>query len=585
MAGTLRRLTGPVAGALVLLAALPAFAQQRVAVLGFGGPSGGAVRAAVARAVGESYEVVDLGEWQEAADRLGARGQGAGPITRVAAELGVTAVISGGVQRARRAWAVTVVVRDGGNGAVLGRPSRIVNAPGRAGAVAGGLADEAVALVADATGPSGPGPSGGGGGGGPDFDFSGDAATAETERPPGLTSDPGGAQAADEELPPGGDDERPRRRRVRDRDEEEEAEDAEDEDDGDDEAPAGGGSGSRRGSPHGFLEIGLDFNMTERAFKVAINPDCDTRNPPRNRIELDTSVYSEMGARLAFYPGAIVSDRWFAHLGLEFAYAHHLVLKIVNESQGVPVEASSQTIGLGLVYRLPIVRGRRVISILPRLGWGRYNFVLGNVGNSVVPPFTYDHIYLGLNTHFDLLPRWLGLGLGLHYLGVITPGPDAVATYNGNGMFPASHGVLLGLSLSGQIFRGLRWAVAFEFEGFFTTNQGKGRGWGSGDDSTLCDSTECMNAPSCSVTGGIETASRADDLIWRLGLELQYRFGWHPGERAAPERRRRERDRDEEPRDDDDTRDRGDSGEVEDGDVSADDEGYMVVGDEGLEEE
>lgn len=566
MAGIVRRLAGPVAGALVLLAALPALAQQRVAVLGFGGPSGGAVRAAVARAVGESYEVVDLQEWQEAADRLGARGQGPGPIRRVAAELGVAAVVSGGVQRARRAWAVTVVVRDGGDGSILGRSSRIVNAPGRAGAVASGLAQEAVAFLGNAGGAGGGGDDGGGGGGGsPDFDFSGDAAALETERPPGLTTDSGSgsSQAVDEELPSGDDDERPRRRRDRD-----DADD-EDADDEDDERPARSGARSGR-SPHGFLEIGLAINMTERAFKVAINPDCDTRSPPRDRIELDTAVYSEMGPRLAFYPGAIVSDRWYAHLGLEFAYAHHLVLKIINESQGVPVEASSQTVGLGLVYRLPIVRGRRVFSILPRLGWGRYDFALGSVGNDVVPAFSYDHVYLGLNTHLDLLPRWLGLGFGLHYLGVITPGREAVAAYNGNGLLPSSHGVLLGLSLSGQIFRGLRWVASFEFQGFYTTNRGKGQGWGD----SLCDTPECMNSPSCSVAGGIETASRADDLVWRLGLELQYRFGWRPGEGAA-----RARSRDDEPERD------AEPAEVEVGNVPADDEGYMVVGDEGLEAE
>lgn len=575
----------------VVLWSTPVAAQERVAVLGFFGPNAGAARSAVRRVMAEGYEVVDMAEWNQAANRLGAKGQASRQIARVARELNVKAVVTGGVRRARRAWAVAVVIRDGGDGEVLGRRSATIRAPGRAAGTAGSLARGLMAFIDEADGPSANGspppqddpvddappgdappdnPSRADDGGDDfDIDFAEDVEALETERPPGMSE--GGSetgQAADDEFPIEEEESRRGRRRRRDRDSEDDEEERE---------PR---TSTTNRSPYGFLDLALEINITQRIFSVGINPLCDYRSRPRSQAILETGVFSEIGLGLSFYPGALFSDRWWAHLGLEFIYRHHLVLKILNETQGTPVEASEQAVGVGFVYRVPVRAGRRLITILPRLGWGLYSFFLSDVGNDIIPPFDYNQIYLGLNTHIPLVRTRFALSLGASYLAIISPGREAVATYNGSGLLPSSHGVQISAGFSGQIYRGLSWQLGFEFLGFFTSNEGKGRGLGAdAANSTICNS-ECARYASCvdpetgsSIVGGIETIDTARDIVWRLVFQASYRFGWRPEDHGSSEQRR--------PRDDDRDADE-DNEDVEDVDepLAEDDEDFEVVDDD-----
>jgi hypothetical protein len=401
-----------------------------------------------------------------------------------------------------------------------------------------------------------------------DMDFATDSGALETERPPGMVdagSDVG--QAADDEFPIDDEDGGRSRRRRHDR-----------EDDG------GEGeirSATREQSPHGYLDLSLEINITQRNFSVGINPLCDYRTNPRNQAYLNTGIFSEIGFGFAFYPGAIFSSRWWSNFGLEFLYRHHLVLKIINETQGTPVDVSEQEVGVGIAYRVPVTTGSRVITILPRLGWRLYDFFLSDVGNDIVPPFDYHQIYLGLNTHIPLVRTRFALSFGASYLAMATIGREAVATYNGLGLLPSSHGVHANLGFSGQIYRGLSWQLGFEFLGFFTSNEGKGRGLGADPaNSTLCDSN-CARYPSCvdpdtgnPIVGGIETFGTARDIIWRLVFQMSYRFGWRPEDQASGGRRSNQVDRDEEEEDEEEEE------EEEDDELVEDDEEFEVVDDE-----
>jgi hypothetical protein len=581
----------------MLTVALPAAAQQRVALLGFYGPSGGSARSGVRRVLEESVELVDVDEWQEAASALGLRGQSSSTIARVAEELGVSVVVSGGLRRVRRRWAVSLVVRSGSTGEVIGRRSATVPSPSRAGSAGASLARALLDTITESQGGGGAPPDedappddGGddeGDGGDVDLDFS----DIEEERPPDLggRGDDSGGQADDEELPRGDDDRHHRRRRRRsassgqavddelpgggerrrrrgrrsrgDDDDDDEAPGDDEEDNPDDDFDAAfeeGDDDDDRGrrrrrsgggrSPLGWGELALEVNGALRSFSVPINPLCD-RNT-RNEAVLKTGLYSEIGGRGSFYPGAISRDRWYSNLGLEFSFHHDLVLKIVTTSDGQQIDSRQMAITAGLVYR--IAAGRRPVLIFPRAGWGRYSFEMSDVGNDIIPSFVYDHIYLGLNVHLPLYRHRLVLELGGHYLAVLTVGQRALWAYNARQQSPTAHGYSFGAAISGDIVAGLRWRIGLEMMGFSSGHVGKGQGLGSDpSESTFCNSDmTCFSEPTCTdsggqpVVGGIETAGNASDIALRVLFQISYRFGWNPDHFSSGRSRDRDRDRD-----------------------------------------
>lgn len=533
---------------LILLTVAPsAFGQDRVVILGFSGPNGGAARAAARRVLSEGYEIIDLDEWQVEASRLNARGNAPRNLARVAASLGVKAIVSGGVRRARRMWRVSIVVRDGATGQIAGRQGRSIPAPPRAASVAGALARNLMPVIDEAHG-------GGPGNGGvanvapgpeppdsyPDPDVGNPPSTdagqyddVENEQPPVL-NDGEVSQYEDIEDPTV---EEHRQRRSR-------------EDEPDDEPPERDGGGTRTETPFGWLDLSLELNGAYRNFVVPINPSCDTS--ARTEAEFQSALYPEIGARLLFYPGGIFTDRWPAHIGLEVDFHHHLYLRVLNRQRNQEVVSKQWAVSGGLTYRIVTGNAERGVTIWPRVGIGRYDFYLGDVGNDIIPPFTYDHIYLGLNMYIPLTTRYAGLELGGHYLAVFNIGQMAIEAYNASGQLPSTHGFQVNLGLSGQVIAGLRWRIAAELYGFISQHHGKGRGWGvavnEGDPSTICATEECVTFPGCvddspdraPVTGGIFTTGLARDLILRLVFSVTYRFGWSPSDSTRQRRESRD---------------------------------------------
>ena len=513
MSGWQRMLCWAAAGA-VLIAAPTAMAQDRVAVLGIGGPQGGQARAAVVRQLQRALEVVDQREWNRTASRLGAKGRSPRAIARVAEELGVKAVVDGDLRRAGRRWSLVLTVRDGASGAVVGRESRAMRNLGGV-AAAGAAAGRAVlALVEQAEGAAGGAGRGGAARGGereerdepdpppdrdrdepdppperyrdePDPGRAPDRYSAiEDERPP-MFGGRGEAPQADDPDPPPRDRGEGRERRPR---------------------------GPSRGSPHGWLDFSLEINGASRDFNVPINAALDTGG--RDAARFNSSVFPEIGLRASFYPVAIFNSGWASGLGLEGSFHHHLYLKVFNRRQNQEVQSEEYAFTTGVVYRGVYGSVDRGATFWARVGFGRFSFFLGDLYNDIVPPFVYDHVYVLLSAHIPLGTRHAGVDLGAGYLAVLGVGADATAAYNASGQLPTAHGFRFHVGASGQIYRGLRWRLAFEMLGFISFHQDIGRGWGQ-DPTTRIDRGG----------RGIQTVGSAVDIFWRLIPQLEYRFG------------------------------------------------------------
>jgi hypothetical protein len=153
------------------------------------------------------------------------------------------------------------------------------------------------------------------------------------------------------------------------------------------------------------------------------------------------------------------------------------------------------------------------------VGYGRFAFDLGDVGNDIVPPFVYDYIYVGVAGYVPLRTTYVGVDVAGGYLGVLGIGADAMNTYNTSGIEPTSNGFTALAGLSGQIWRSLGWRAAFELLGFHTVHTGIGRGWG-------LDPTTVIGQGG----NGIQTTGPSLDIFWRAVLMVFYRFGWTPAD-------------------------------------------------------
>jgi hypothetical protein len=519
------QLIGGIVVVAVLIASPTVKAQERVAVLGFSGPQAGSARAAVIRAVRQEYELVDLREWQRVAQQLNARGTSPRALATVAQELGVKAIVTGGVQRVRRQFSLGVVVRDGADGSIIGREGRAMMSLSRAGATGAALGRRVVEMIREARGASGEGrprrpdpepepedqddeyqddeydePEPGDERNTPDY------SAIEDERPPIFNDDDGEApQVEDEEprqAPRSGD--RDRRR------------------DADRSAPRSSG----RTSPFGWLELGVEINGASRTFAVPINQVIDTSG--RDEARFESSVFPEFGARLAFYPGGVFTDNWASGIGIEGSFHHHIFLRVLNRRRNEEVKSEEYAFSVGATYRIAIGHADRGLTLWPRAGFARFSFFLGDEGTDIVPPFAYDHLYIGLNAYIPLATRYIGIDLGADYLAVLTIGEYATSAYNESGALPTTHGFQFLVGLSGQIVAGLRWRVAFEMLGFISHHQGVGQGWGH-------EPTTRMEDP---LGAGIQTLDAAKDIFFRLMPQLVYRFGWRPGDQGGSTERR-----------------------------------------------
>lgn len=271
--------------------------------------------------------------------------------------------------------------------------------------------------------------------------------------------------------------------------------------------------------PRDWLDVGLEMDMAWRSFDVAIDPICDTAG--RNEAVFRSAFYPELGLRLAFHPGELFTSSWLANLGVDVAYHHHVHLVVLNRRRNTEVDAEQWSLSVGLRYRAVIGTPSVGVTLIPRIGFHLYEFFLGDEGNDIVPPFTYQALSLGLDIEIPLRTRWVALDLGGHYLPVLSVGESATEAYNASGERPTAHGYRVTAGLGGPIVAGLRWRLGFEVIGHVSHHSGKGRGWGV-DPSTECDD-DCATVPDCSTVGGIMTTDSASDRHFRVVFGFSYR--------------------------------------------------------------
>jgi hypothetical protein len=114
------RALGLLLGLVLLLAAAPAWAKKRVVVLGFSGPKAGQAQGAVTAAIKKKHTVVSAGQYTKAKKRLKVKKLNEKGHAKIAADLGVDAIVTGKVARKGTKWSLVVVVREGKSGKVKG---------------------------------------------------------------------------------------------------------------------------------------------------------------------------------------------------------------------------------------------------------------------------------------------------------------------------------------------------------------------------------------------------------------------------------------------------------------------------------
>jgi hypothetical protein len=123
-------------------------AKKRVVVLGFSGPSASRVRRGLVRAMNRRVRMVASRRYRRAARRLRVQAATEAGVAASCTKVRCHAVISGSVKRSRRGrYLVSVVVRDGGTGRILGRASARIRGRRRLARAGRTLAREVLKLV------------------------------------------------------------------------------------------------------------------------------------------------------------------------------------------------------------------------------------------------------------------------------------------------------------------------------------------------------------------------------------------------------------------------------------------------------
>ena len=267
---------------------------------------------------------------------------------------------------------------------------------------------------------------------------------------------------------------------------------------------------SRRVFQWPMFEVHLLASTGLRSFDVSINPEVDRLG--RTTAAFESGVYGALGFEVAFFPLARSNIALLRGLGVEGSAVFDVGLNVTSPELGEEVDASFTEAGITLVYGLNIGRDDLGLELGTRIGWHRTEFYLGDLGNDIVPPFTYDTFRFEASCRVPLGTRHLLVDLGLAYLATLSIGTPATTAYGATGSAPSTHGgeVRLGLlHRVGRIELGLAWHGRW-FRSKFT---GVGQGWGQ-------DPTTRAFAGG----DGIETTGPAHDSIHQLRFAVGYRF-------------------------------------------------------------
>lgn len=472
----LRSLAVALAAALFLAgpAADVASAQtaRRIVVERFRGARGAHARSLLVRNLGDAgYEIVSDDEVDGAMRELGLSGTlDATDYVTLARQLHAIAFVDGRVTRARRAWRLTVRVRNGFDGAVLGsegwggRTQSAIDGVGR------GAADRLQGFFDQARAP----------------------ATAAVVPPDGET--PWYAGGADEE-------------RAAEADEEEEP-------------PPPVDSSTRYDSFRISLSGGsLWRSMQTTAEVYAARRGMAPADPATALVEEPRGYtssgigHAELGVESEFFPGAL-GDQPFPYLGLLISFRHSAFLTSAGcrrtsaDCLGdgrISVGTDQLDLQVGARFRYRVGPSRRDVQIFGEVLYGLSTFTFDLEAmqeldfQAIVPPMEYQWVALGLGLDYGIVPDALFLQVRGGYrigagIGTQTRNVWGVESTAGGGFN-------LGIELKHEanwLVEGIFVSLRFEYFAFFTTFRGQ---------------------VGCAVPGGcpdIGATPWTDDHLWEL---------------------------------------------------------------------
>ena len=440
--------------ALVLLCAFAAPTSveaqgRRVAVDAIRGPRGGRARTLLVSSLEDAgYVVVSDREIDEARDRLGI---GSRPSDddwiNIARELDVIAVIDGRVSRARRSWRLSVRVRNGADGAILGdegwggRTTGAIDGVGRNGA------ERLRGYLDGASAPS----------------------TVMVGTPPvdGETPWYAGTDAEEpepEEPAPASATERYDSFRI----------------------SASGGTLWR--SMGAVAEV-------YRARREAGVLDASTFDEDR-RYQSGGIGHFELGLEAEFYPGAL-GDQPFPYLGLLLSVRNSVGLGSsacpYNQpcDERVAIGTNQTDVQAGARGRYRFGPSRRDFELMVEVLYGYSTFTFDTDAlqridrNAILPPMEYQYVSLGGGFRYGIVPDYLSVALRADYRAGISVGAGARTVWGLDTGAPS--GFLFGLELIHEatwIAEGLFATLRLEYFQMMTTFRGQ---VGCADPTRTCD--------------------------------------------------------------------------------------------------
>ena len=396
----------------LLLDASVAAAQGRLAVDAVRGPRGGRARSLLVESLEEAgWTVVSERELDEVRDRLGLSRPSDEDWVSIARELDVVAILDGRVSRARRSWRLTVRVRSGADGAVLGdegwggRTASAIEGVRRSGA------ERLAALLARAHAPT------------------------PLRAVPRTDESPWYAGGAGENAPP---------------EEEEEPEEA------------ASPSTSER---HDALRIAAtggtlfrSFAATAEVYRARRDPGVTTGETLEEQRAYQSSGigHFELGLEGEFYPGAL-GDQPFPYLGLLASFRNSVGLGAsacrygLAACERVSIATNQTDVQVGARARYRFGPSRRdfegMIEVL--YGYSSFTFDTGALQeidrNAIIPPLEYQYVSLGGGFRYGLVPDYLSVALRADYRAGISVGAGARSVWGRDTGAPS--GFLVGLDL------------------------------------------------------------------------------------------------------------------------------------------
>ena len=262
----------------------------------------------------------------------------------------------------------------------------------------------------------------------------------------------------------------------------ENAEDADEEED-DDERPEGE-------NRYSAFRVALGAGTLRRSMSTEIIPlygatGFETEGPAEPRSYESAGIgHGELGIEGEIFPGAFGLQP-FPYMGLAFSYRASVGLQSTGCAPprgvdvcpaDVTVKSSQTDFYLGLRSRYAVGGPARGPELSFDLGYGYFGFTLDLAAlaeldpSSVIPPVGYSYLHLGIGVSFPAVPTYLILGARLAYrlsLGVSAEQKQVWGTTTSS-----APGYLLGLDVkSGMpyVVPGLYVAFAFQYFSFSTT--------------------------------------------------------------------------------------------------------------------